>query len=176
MASELRSLPIGITDLTQLEELDLTANQLTSLPLEFNNLTKLKVLKLFANLFREIPDLNRLINLRRLDLSRNRITSFNISGPAGLKMLDLSEQGGQGAHYSITNFDLSNLYELESLNLFGNNYAIPIVLTDLVNLKRLYLANANLNTLPEGLTNLTNLETLSLGGNQLTTPPDLSNF
>jgi Leucine-rich repeat (LRR) protein len=147
--NNISSLPAEIGNLTSLSSLDLDENQLTSLPPEFANLTNLEVLWI-SNPFGKIPpEISSLPKLIRLGL-----------WGCGLSDADVAD---------VNKFPAS----LELLYLKGNNLTVvPPVLSDLPNLKSIYLQDNQITD--DGLgefTTFNTLEYISLSGNQLSVFP-----
>ncbi len=111
----------------------------------------------------DVTGIERLINLRYLDLSDNNLSSIDLSN-TNLSYLSL-------AGNNITSIDLSNLTNLEELYLSNNNLS-EIDLGNLIYLEELRLSNNNISEI--NLSNLTNLEDLRLSNNNLSSL-DLSN-
>ena len=114
------------------------------------------------------PTVDRLSELRVLDLSGNQLTGeipAELGDLSSLKSLDLSGNYLSGEIPQA----LGALHDLEFLNLGGNNLhgAIPTALTGLSKLQRLWLNYALLSgTVPAELAQLPRLRTLTLIGNQ----------
>ncbi|MEM9117305.1 MAG: COR domain-containing protein, partial [Cyanobacteria bacterium P01_F01_bin.56] len=70
-ANQLSALPAEIGQLTNLQQLDLSANQLSALPAEIGQLTKLTQLDLYFNEFSELPAVLKQLSLSSIDLSGN---------------------------------------------------------------------------------------------------------
>ncbi len=180
-----------ISQLSNLEELNLTYTNLQTLPPEILTLTTLKALYVGSNSLTELPsELGNLSNLQTLDLSRNQLVALppeigNLSNLqhlnvdayfrgtllsslpvefgnlTSLKTLSLAYQG-------LTSLpaEFANLTNLETLNLYGNSLTvISTWFGSLVNLRELNLSGNSLTSLPSELGNLTNLETLNLSAN-----------
>ena len=105
-----------------------------------------KLISKYENL-KTLPDeIGKLINLKYLYLSKNKLTSI----PA----------------------DIGNLINLHTLYLQYNNLTVlPKEICNLINLHKLYLSYNNLITMPVEIGNLINLKELHLAGNKLTTIP-----
>ena len=95
----LDKLPSYVTNLSNLEELNISNNNITgALPSQMQNLRKLRVLNASNNLMTGVPaEIGQLQNLEVLDLSNNQLTG-------------------------LPN-ELANLKNLKTLNLSGNNYS-----------------------------------------------------
>ncbi len=138
------------------------------------------------------PEIGKLINLKKLDLQRNNLTSLpiEIGNLKNLQSLDLE-------HNDLTNLpiEIGNLQDLQSLDLTANHLAslpgeignfqnlrsldlgqnglarIPIEIGKLQNLQKLDLSLNELTSLPTEIGNLRNLRFLNLQGNNLTNLP-----
>ncbi len=90
--------PVKISELTQLNQLQLSGNNVKSVPKEIGNLVNLKVLKLQKNKITEVsPEIGKLINLEKLDLSKNKLSTLPD--------------------------EIANLKKLKKLVLKGNNFS-----------------------------------------------------
>lgn len=73
----LTEIPISLSNLTQLEKLDLNANKLNSLPDYLRKLTNLQKLSLGYNELTELPEwVGQLTKLQNLELSYNKLTDL----------------------------------------------------------------------------------------------------
>ena len=193
-------IPPELTHLTQLTELDLSANELTgllppelggleslksldlnendltgSLPPELGGLASLESLDLSGNSFSgPIPsELASLESLRSLDLDFNRLTGPIPSELANLESMTLLSLG---SNYGLTGpipTELGSLASLEVLDLSGNGFSgpIPPELGALPSLEHLILAgNFLTGPLPPELGGLASLESLSLFNNRFSGP------
>nr|GLL30766.1 receptor-like protein 12 [Ipomoea trifida] len=155
------------------------------LPPNIGKLSNLKHLDLFGNnLNGSIPEslFTRLEKLEHLDLSFNDFTrllspNINIDKLFNLKHLDLSRNNLNG---SIPESLFNRLEKLEYLYLYDNKFSGPLPpnIGKLFNLKHLDLSRNNLNgSIPESLFNrLEKLEYLYLYDNQFSgpLPPNIS--
>ncbi|MHA1192093.1 MAG: leucine-rich repeat domain-containing protein [Promethearchaeota archaeon] len=148
-----------------LKKLDLSSNKLEELPYAISNLKNLEELNLGLNQMKDFGALSRLnLSLKRLDLQANDLTSipnfiFNLKN---LESLNLYEN-----MISEIPKDISNLSNLQELNLGGNGLnKIPFYVGKLKNLRVLNLWKNNLSDLPDFLGNLNNLESLIISLNQ----------
>ncbi len=186
--NQLTSLPTEISELTNLEVLDLTSNQISHFPVEITALPNLLSLRLGINKIKEIPEeITQLTNLQSLDLSHNQIAStwltklssslfFNpikevleiITRLTSLQFLDL---GGNGL--SKIPDSISLLINLQSLNLEKNQIKeIPETISQLISLQSLNLGRNDLKQLPEAIIQLTTLRSLDLSSNNITKFPE----
>jgi hypothetical protein len=151
----LSCIPAKIGEL-KLTHLNLGNNYLSRLPKEFMKLSFLENLDLMRNKFRELDrSIFSLLNLKHLDISENnmRILSRDIGKLASLRSLKLDNNRIE--HLSSKKgkdvCQLSKLVNLEILDLSNNIiYNIPKEMTDLKNLKELYVSHNRLvNVSPE---------------------------
>jgi leucine-rich repeat protein SHOC2 len=142
--------------LSTIEETIETARHLQSNSLCFKS-------RKLATLPESIGDL---VDLRKLDLSKNQLTMIpdRISNLASIIWLDLSSN-------RLANLpeDISKLVNLMELNLAGNALTnLPNSICNLVDLTDLNLANNQLTSLPTSIRKLINLRLLDLTDNPLT--------
>ena len=168
-------IPPEISRLTNLEILDLYGNQLTGrIPPEISRLTNLEILDLYGNQLtgRIPPEITKLTNLEWLYLHGNQLTGRippEITRLTNLKELFLGDNQLTGPIPP----KLSRLTNLNELHLWYNQLTgpIPPEISRLTNLKGLFLRGNQLTgPIPPKLSRLTNLEELFLGDNQLTGP------
>lgn len=145
-APKLTELPDSLSQLTQLESLDLSNNQLAMLPEWLGQLTQLQSLHLSGNQLTTLPEwLSNLSQLERLELDGNHFTGFS----------DIVE--------------LPNLRTLYfGTDLGGNPLGrLPECIRRIKNLRVLWVKNCQLTDLPEWLSELKELDFLWIGGNPL---------
>ncbi|KAL2958883.1 hypothetical protein AAZX31_18G234700 [Glycine max] len=167
-------IPPALTNLTQLESLDLSNNKFQGpIPGELflKNLTWLDLS--YNSLDGEIPPaLANLTQLKRLDLSHNKF-----QGPILDKLLFLKSLTWLDLSYNSLDgeipFALTNLTQLESLDLSNNKFQGPIA-GELLFLKNLTWLNLSYNSLdgeiPPARANLNQLERLDLSHNKFQGP------
>ncbi|GAB4578464.1 MAG: hypothetical protein Fur0022_11990 [Anaerolineales bacterium] len=156
-------IPPEIGNLTELISLDLgatgyTANLLYNIPIEIGNLTKLEILNMTGGIYRwaypTLPvEIENLVNLQTLELGNG-----NLAGQIP---------------------DLSNMTQLEYLNLYDNRLtgSIPEALGNLFLLKFIAVGKNNLaGSLPISLTNLSQLYNFNWQPNLLLCEPSASDF
>ena len=127
---------INVSNLQNLEVLDLVYNKISSIDIS-NNL-KLKKLVLEDNNLSEI-DLSNNTNLEFISLSRNKIYIINLCDNINLKELWMNEN-------LITTVNLSNQKLLEELYLYGNSID-NIDVSNNRDLKVLWIGNNPLNNI-----------------------------
>uniref|UniRef100_A0A803KVR5 Leucine-rich repeat-containing N-terminal plant-type domain-containing protein n=1 Tax=Chenopodium quinoa TaxID=63459 RepID=A0A803KVR5_CHEQI len=168
--------PIAVTNLLDLQRLDLHNNKLTGpIPPQIGRLKRLKVLNLRWNKLQDVlpPEIGELKSLTHLYLSFN---SFNgeipreLANLPALRYLYLHENRFVGRIPA----ELGNLQNLRHLDV-GNNHLVGTI-RELIRiegcfpaLRNLYLNNNYLTGgIPAQLANLTNLEILHLSYNKMT--------
>ncbi|XP_078384312.1 uncharacterized protein LOC144666796 isoform X3 [Oculina patagonica] len=169
---ELYKVPEAFTELTHVQELNLSDNKLTALPTSINKLKNLKVLLVSNNQLSELPEtIGQLINLTKLWLNNNQLSELpeTIGGLINLTKLWL--YNNQLSELPETIGGLINLTELW---LNDNQLSeLPETIGQLINLFELWLNNNQLKAvLPRNITQLKKLRLLFLAGNQLTSLPD----
>jgi len=173
------NLPTWLSQLYNLEILNLEINQLDGTLPDLISLTQLQQLSLGNNNFSgELPTwLNSLSQLIWLRLGNNNFTGTipDLTGLALLRILDLGSNQLTG---SIPTW-LNQLVDINSLNLSTNQLTGTIPdMSNLTTLAYFYLQSNQLTgTIPTWLSTHTNLRGINLNSNQLTgTIPDLSNL
>ena len=186
------TLPPEISQLTQLESLNLKGSQLSSFPEELSELSNLRTLTLSDNGLTQIPSqvltlstlerleindnnlatlpsgLGNMINLQRLDLDDNQLSSLpsSFGSLSKLKWLDLDDN-----QLSILPDSFSSL-SLDTLDLEDNLFtSFPKELLDVTSLIKLDLGENQLISISEDVSKLINLKWLDLDENQLDTIP-----
>ena len=113
----------SLTDLYNLQRLDLHNNQLSEIPTEISNLINLQVLYLASNQLTEIPrEIGNLTNLRRLYLYGNQLSEIptEIGNLTNLQNLALDDN-------QLTELprEIGNLTYLQYLTLYENQLTDP---------------------------------------------------
>ena len=122
----LRSIPIEIGNLLNLQHLYLENNQLTSLPVEIGNLVNLHTLYLSSNQLTILPiEIGNLVNLKKLWLSNNKLKSLPTEILNIIKILVINDTSYQ--IYNIPN----NTEFLIFNNLRNNLDNLPLTLKTL---------------------------------------------
>lgn len=145
----------GISGLTNLTFLDLAGTTISDRGIM--NLNKLEFIRLSGNTMVTNDGLARLSSLTDLNLYSNDKITFNES-MYRLKKLTL------GYNFIILDDELSKLTNLEILDLEFNKIITDKGVSNLVNLKDLFVNDLITN---EGISNLTNLRSLALGNNTI---------
>ena len=153
MKNNLRFLP-DLSDLVNLEILDVSNNCLTEFPSTMWKLVKLTNLNAERNMLERLPPFMGSMGLRRLSLNVNQIESID----------PLLKQ------HPSTPFVLASL-EILKLN-FNRLSRLPNSIVQLVGLKKLYVCSNKLKYLPPAVGRLTRLELLWGDYNQLNALPD----
>jgi Leucine-rich repeat (LRR) protein len=100
-----------------------------------------------------------------MEEARARIEAVRASGATSLDLVRLG--------LSDVPTEIATLEHLESLNISSNPLReFPLVLTELHNLKTLYIIAAQLETVPPEIGKMVSLEVLDLGSNHLISLPD----
>lgn len=153
---------LNLASNTKLRILDASSNQLCEIDLSAN--IELERINLRKNSLLSLNGLNRLTQLKQLDLSSNRLRSLPLIGQA-IEKIDISQN-------RIAN--LSSLDSLTQLTIFNASHngisELPSI-DSLVMLKTLNLSNNRINTLPDFRQN-GRLELVDLRYNRLQTLPD----
>ena len=167
---KLKELPESLSQLLQLQSLNLGGNQLTTLPESLGQLSQLQTLDLGSNQLTTLPEsLGQLSQLQSLDLYGNQLTTL----PGWLAQLSQLQTLGLGNQLTTLPDWLGQFSQLQSLHLYGNQLTtLPDWLAQLSQLQSLGLGGNQLTTLPDWLGQFSQLQSLHLGVNQLTTLPD----
>lgn len=167
-------IPESLTQLTDLQSLNLSFNSLTGFfPEHFDQLVQLKQLDLTKNMLNatsSLEVLGKLINLEKLYLKLNHffgLLPISFLQLQNLQTLDLSFNRFEGPIPEI----LGHLKNLRDLELSNNQFngPIPATFEQLVNLKYLLLSNNKLSgNIPSFFAQMENLKCLLLSNNNFT--------
>ncbi len=116
------------------------------------------------------PSLGELVQLKKLELSNNNLTTL----PDGIRKLsNLSSLNILNNQLSALPDWIGQLSNLSSLNIAGNQLsALPDWIGQLSNLSSLDIRSNQLSALPDWIRKLSNLSSLDIGFNQLSALPD----
>ena len=159
----LKTLPIDIEKLSNVEVLDLSYNTFATVPVQIFKLPKLKILYLNNNALASLPDMSGLHSLTMLRLDANPFTNpladlKKVSTISTLTTLNFSAN-----KVSAFPDELLKLTNLVDLDLgFGAIKTLPTNIDKLQNLKRLVLIKNPITSFPSGFFNLPKLENLDL--------------
>lgn len=167
-------LPLLVSQLTNLRELDVRSNYLRDIPESIKQLTKLQRLNLADNHLFQLPvGLCALTKLKRLYAERNYINSLpeDIGELKALEKITLHQNPLHSLPQSF-----GQLHQLKELQ-FERNYQLDwggvfAVLEQLDNLIKLEIRDCGIEKMPEGLVKLKHLKELNLYNNQLILFPD----
>lgn len=166
-------LPKEITQLTNLEKIDMGSNPELDLNQAFDLLKQIKSLKeleLTDCKLKTIPNnISQLSNLEELSLDDNELTEFPapIKQLNNLKYLSLFSNNIQKLH-----FKNGELPHLVYINLCYNQFkTFPVQLSALSNLKRIIIWYNQISKIPKSIKQLKNIEEINLEGNNLTSIP-----
>ncbi|MHA1698200.1 MAG: leucine-rich repeat domain-containing protein [Promethearchaeota archaeon] len=173
--NRLAEVPEEIKVLKELRALFLGANRLSTLPPWFGEMTNLTILAIDRNRFAKLPDCMRnLVNLRQLYIGDNplRILPIWIANYYYLMKLE-------AVNANLREFPswIGKLQALEELFLYNNQItALNDSIGYLKNLRILGMAGNHLKTIPRSIGNLKSLEILDLKHNHLTYIPNSLEF
>lgn len=143
--NRLESLPDSMSSLTNLQRLDLSNNNLESLPEQIGSCRMLKNLRMHSNLFQFLPkSLGDCAKLEYLDMSRNKLTEL----PESMQYL-----------VSLTHLDIST----------NRITAFPYHIGDCLNLAYLDASTNSLTYIPNSFSALSKLELCNLENNEIVT-------
>ena len=170
-STQISSLPGTIGNLTNLRSLDLSYTQISSLPETIGNLTSLQNINLWNTQIKTLPkSIGNMTNLYQLKLMETK-TEFlpdTIGNLTGLQYLDLSNTPINSLPITIGN--LKSLYFLDLSNTLISY--LPETIGKLENLLILNLNNTQISSLPKTIGNLKKLETLDLSSSQIRELPE----
>lgn len=158
----------SITNLTNLEVLDIQRNSLTLLPDALADMVRLRVLNITENKFKSLP----FETLRRLPLAEIFAAKNNLSGSLvseevdelpGLQILDVTAN----ALTSLSTSQTLNFPALRQLKCSCNRLTKLPDLTEWVSLITIAAEDNNIDSIPEGFTTLTKLKNVDFNGNNI---------
>ncbi len=162
----LEKLPEGITQLNNLELLDLSKNDFSVFPKEIIELRSLRYLCIGPKAIQNVPkEMANLQNLTFLSINANdklRIKNNQVDFPMMIR---------NGNTFNIS--ELYNFKQIEALDLAGTLSEVieKIDFSQFKKLKNLSIWGCNLSAPPDSIYSLTELETLDMGSNQLSSFP-----
>ncbi|MCY3413196.1 MAG: leucine-rich repeat domain-containing protein [Candidatus Heimdallarchaeota archaeon] len=185
--ANLEQIPSGISQYSNLEELEVSNSSVSTVAIGFGNLSNLKILNLANNNIRSIQldnpnlvelniswnaiselDLQKTPNLIRVNLAHNDLISYPDGIIALLKLKKLILAGNE---LKKIPYELNNWSSLNHLDLCQCDIGIiPPTIKKLTKLKSLYLASNMIEDV-DTLTKLPKLQTLLLANNNITTIP-----
>lgn len=147
MGLGLAEIPMGVFELKNLKELNLSSNRLSMIPESISKLNNLSRLDLRGNQLSIFPEsITKLIALRELFLSSNQL--------------------------SVIPKSIIKLGKLRLLFLSSNQFTVlPKDITNLNSLSWLKLSSNQLSIIPESIVKLSNLRELDLMDNPIENPP-----
>lgn len=174
---KLNKFPTSVTEIASLKRLVLNENPIKSIPSELENLVNLEELQLErCGLESMDVEIDKLKKLKVLNVSRND----ELAAPEGieelssLRVLNIS---GNGYDWLESIADLKGLEELDCSRCTDAAPAdFPEVIGQLTGLKKLFIGNNSLRTIPDSILQLKDLEELYLDASlsYLDELPDLS--
>lgn len=131
-----------------------------------------KSVQLSHNNFIEFPKaVGTFLNLVNIDISNNGLTNIGEEIVQLQKLTTFTAKNNLLDADSLPK-DFGLLVSLETVNFSGNRFTeFPLQLTEIRNLRSLYLGANHLKSIPGALQNLIRLEVLYLGGNLLSEVP-----
>lgn len=143
--------------------IDLSHNEIPTIPDELDRLSEsLHVFRISGNKLQNLPDsIATCTHLKNLDVSHNSLTMFPTISPLN-QLVELNVSGNK-----LRTFDLSGLGKLEILRASGNALQ-NLSLQGVEFLLELDISDNALTTLPVGLERNSRLKTLRMNGNMLT--------
>ena len=150
--------------------LNLMNNNLSKVPSALSELTELEVLDLSFNQLKQVTGINKLKNLKQLDLSANKLNEFPESVCELEKLEVLSVMYN---NLKVLPNSVCKLKRLWGLNLSDNKLSsLPNDFAELEELVSLFLNNNELRVLPNSVCKMKELRWLNLSDNNLSSLPD----
>ncbi|HEX5706065.1 MAG TPA: leucine-rich repeat protein, partial [Pyrinomonadaceae bacterium] len=176
--NQLTELPESLSRLTQLKSLNLSHNRLTELPEWMGQLARLNTLKLSGNRLTELPEsLGQLTQLVTFDVLANQLTELpeSLGELTKLEWVDLSgNQLSSLSEFPVRWHRLTHLY-IGSAGMGNPIGQLPSWLRSCTGLLALGAAYCELTSVPEWIGELASLSTLWLNDNHLVDlPPSLA--
>lgn len=163
VSSELKRIQKSIVKFKNVKIMNLSKNKLSSLPKEIIKMQSIKSLILTDNEFETLPEeICSLANLKNLIVISNKLKSLpnNIGNLKNLELLWVCKNEIQSLPDSF--YTLTSLKEFRASE---NKISQLGDLSNLTNLKRIYLDHNLLEQIPEQIVNLTNLVRLDISYN-----------
>ena len=165
----LKSVPLDISKLTSLVELDLNKNRISDVPPQsFHRLLSLEIMNLHSNALEQLPAelFSNLQSLKALDLSHNQLSEVpTVGNPPGLETLFLNHNG----LVQLRDNAFAGMAGLGILTLSSNSIESPLarpLFDDLASLVELDVSNNRISGLGgKVLGNLASLEKLTMKNN-----------
>ena len=158
-------IPDSISKLKNLRTLSLNGNKFEHLPESILSLGKLEELIMYSNRITEIPDaISSLKNLQTLNLGNNKISELPDSIKQLSKLKELTLFRNQVNKLPDAIFYMKHL---EELNISANPLTIPDDISELQNLKALYIWGLELTVIPQSVLRLSNLSRVHMAFNHL---------
>jgi len=190
----LTQVPEAISQLSQLQVLDISFNKISSLPEAIGQLSRLQRLDISNNSISSLSEaISQLTRLQGLDLSRNKISSLpeaigKLSQLQGLYLWGNKIRSLPEAIYQLSQLQelalrenkirslpeaIGKLSQLQELNLFSNSInSIPEAIGKLSQLQTLYLGGNSISSLPEAIYQLSQLQVLDISYNRISSLPE----
>jgi len=161
-------LDASITNLQNLEVLDLQRNSITSLPEGFSELLQLRVLNINENRFTSLPfQTLRRLPLIELSAAKNNLTGTLVTADVEelpkLQILDVTSN-------ALSSLDLSGVLSLPSLHQLSCSSNRLTGLPDMaswVSLLTLAAEDNNIESIPDGFVTLPKVKNVNFNGNNL---------
>lgn len=164
--NQVEEIPVSITKLKKLEELNMSFTGLSKIPASIQNLKNLKVLELHGNKIRTLPvAIGKIPRLRELIVSKNEISKIPDAIGNCRRLSRLS--AGENRIKAVSN-ELGNCTALTYLGLSRNKIStLPDSLGNCFTLQHLFLQRNKFDSIPEFVYRLQWLSKLYLNNNNL---------